>query len=150
MCIVCFSILFSQIMETVEPWYVSKEIIPIIKVTLHFSVLSVTLNDLPHWLDVIVIIFASPCAILWPSCCSLIDNCMQYYCCTGCPLQWSLFRFFPSISVTSCWTRTFRDIRDIIYSYVSLYAIIFWFLQTVLLVMRCFVGILYLTSRRYV
>jgi len=29
---VCFSTLFSQIMETVEPWYVSKEIIPVIKV----------------------------------------------------------------------------------------------------------------------
>jgi len=30
--VVCYSTLFSQIMETVEPWYVSKEIIPVIKV----------------------------------------------------------------------------------------------------------------------
>jgi len=33
----CFSILFSQIMETVEPWYVSKEIIPVIKVMHSFE-----------------------------------------------------------------------------------------------------------------
>ena len=44
-CCVCFSILFSQIMETVEPWYVSKEIIPVIKVThpVQCSQLNITL-----------------------------------------------------------------------------------------------------------
>jgi len=59
----------------------------------------------------------------WPSCYSLIDNCMQYTAPQGAHYSEVFFRFFPSISVTSCWTRTFRDIRDIIYSYVSLYAI---------------------------
>ena len=43
---VCFSALFSQIMETVEPWYVSKEIIPVIKVSTAFPVWFITFSIL--------------------------------------------------------------------------------------------------------